>query len=108
MQLTFSPVRGDTPLALSRKGDTLTGNGVTLDFSSLPSGATLPATAIDCEWIAGDVTRPDGLLTVPVTLPHGADAPRETRFPEPVTLTGDGPVDLPPYENPQPVLEEEE
>jgi len=95
VKLIFSPVRGNTPLLLSRSGDTLTVNGMALDFSGLPDGATLPATAIDCERIAGDVTRTDGVLTVPLLLPHGPIAPRSTRFPEPLTLTEDGQVDLP-------------
>ena len=98
MHLTFSPVRRDDTLTLSRAGDVLTVNGEAFDFSPLPEGATLPRNAIDCEWIAGDVSRVDGVLTVPLILPHGQKAPEETRFPAPITLTEDGPVDLPAYD----------
>lgn len=95
MNLIFSPVRRDDRLTLRRTGDVLTINGEAFDFSALPDGATLPREAIACGWIAGDVTREDGVLHVPLILPHGASAPQETLFPVPLTLTDDGPVDLP-------------
>jgi hypothetical protein len=98
MNLTFSPVRMDTPLTASVDGDVLTLNGAALDFGPLPKGATLPRAAIPCDWIAGDVTRDDaGMLTVPLILPHGANAPPDTLFPTPVTVTA-GAVPLPPYQ----------
>lgn len=97
MKLTLSPDGNSAPFALSRSGDTLTINGEAFDFSAVPEGATLPREAITCKWIAGDVSRTSGVLTVPLVLPHGPDAPEETRFPDPITLTEDGPVDLPPY-----------
>src|SRR6056297_3952892 len=98
MKLILSPTRMDEALTMTRTGDVLTLNGEALDFGPLPEGATLPKEAIDSQWIAGDVTREDGVLTVPVILPHGANAPEATRFPEPITLTGDGPVSLPAYD----------
>jgi len=98
MKLIFSPVRMDTQLEAIVAGDVLTLNGEALDFGPLPAGATLPRAAIECLWIAGDVTRDlAGVLTVPLILPHGANAPEETLFPQPITA-GDGPVALPPYE----------
>jgi hypothetical protein len=98
MQITFSPTRRDTPMALSRSGDTLTINGEVFDFSPLPEGATLPPEAIASDWFAGPVERVDGALRLTLVLPHGANAPEETRFPAPVAMTGDGPVPMPPYE----------
>lgn len=87
----------DEPLTANVAGDVLTVNGEALDFGSLPAGATLPRTAIDCSWIAGDVTRDlAGVLTVPLILPHGSNAPEETLFPQPIEAK-DGPVALPPY-----------
>lgn len=87
MKITLNPVRMDTPLHLSRKGDVLTFNGQAVD---LAAGET-------CDWIVGpSVLGPDG-WEVEVILPHAADAPEETRFPAPITLAGDGPVDLPPF-----------
>ncbi len=97
MKLTFSPMRRDDPLIVSRTGDVLTLNGDILDFGPLPDGATLPRDAIDCDWLADDVTRESGVLTVPLILPHGANAPKATRFAGPITLTSDGPVPLPTY-----------
>lgn len=97
MHITLSPVRSDTPLHLERHGDTLVFNGERLDLAPIPEGATLPAAATGCPWIAGDVTRDKGALHLTLVLPHGADAPPETLFPAPVVLIGDGPVALPPF-----------
>jgi hypothetical protein len=98
MIFILSPTRMDEVLAASVAGDVLTLNGEPLDFSPLPAGATLPREAIDSPWIAGDVTRAmDGTLTVPLILPHGANAPHETRFPAPITINS-GAVPLPPYD----------
>ena len=95
MQLSFSPIRSDASLTLSRAGDTLMINGELLDLSFLPEGASLPAQAIDCPWIAGAVQRQGGVLHIPLLLPHGAAAPHEARFPAPLDIDGDGPVTLP-------------
>jgi len=97
MKIILSPSRRDAPLELIRSGDRLTLNGEAFDFSPLREGATLPAEAIDSDWFVGPVERIGGVLHVMLTLPHGARAPQETLFPEPITLDGDGPVELPPY-----------
>ena len=88
-------------------GDTITINGDSFDFSPLAEGSTLPSDAIDSEWIIGDVTRTDGEIVLSLLLPHGSRAPHETRFPEPITVTTDGPVELPIYNEPLPEPEEE-
>ncbi|MEQ9260226.1 MAG: hypothetical protein RIG84_14155 [Roseovarius sp.] len=99
MNITFHPSRKDVELAVSKAGDTLTINGESFDFSGIPSGATLPREAIACDWIAGPVERDDaGVLTVPLILPHGANAPKATRFPADLANVADGPVPLPAYE----------
>ena len=96
MKLTFSPVRTDAVLAVSVKGDVLTLNGQELDFSSLKPGSRMAAETVACPWISGVVSRDAaGKLTVPLILPHGANAPSETLFPAPIE-TVDGPVVLPP------------
>ena len=102
MKITLSPTRTDTPLIVSRAGDTLTLNGEEFDFGPLGEGETLPADAIDSEWIAGDVTRTDGALHITLRLPHGANAPEETRFPETIIDPPDGEIALPPHSNPEP------
>lgn len=98
MRLTFSPVRRDDSLSVERQGDTLILNGEAFDFTALPEGAILPRSAIDCSWIAGDVRRQDGVLTIPLILPHGPSGSAETRFPQPLDLIEDGPVALPPFD----------
>ena len=104
MHISLSPLRSDETLAISRAGDTVTVNGEPFDFTALPDGATLPREAINSDWFAGPVERIDGLLHIKLALPHGANAPDETRFPAPITLTQNGPVQLPPHD----AAEEEE
>lgn len=98
MQLTFFPVRSDDRLTLDRAGDLLIVNGLALDFTPLPDGATLPQAAIACPWIVGPVMRVNGLLQIPMVLPHGANPPVQTLFPDPILVQADGPVVLPPYD----------
>lgn len=97
MKIILSPVRRDDALVLVRTGDVLTVNGEEFDFSALPEGSVLPVEAIASDWFAGPVERVDGALHVPLILPHGANTPEDTRFPEAITLMQDGPVALPAY-----------
>jgi len=91
MQITLSPVRLQTSLTLIRLGNTLVINGVPVDL------ATYDAAAAPCPWVIGQPYQmPDWRVTL--VLPHGANAPEETRFPAPITVMTDGPVDLPPYD----------
>ena len=101
MKITLSPLRANTPLTASRDGDKLTLNGETLDFGPLEEGEMLPADAIDSPWIVGDVARTDGALHITLRLPHGANAPEETRFPEPVIDPPDGEIALPMHSLPE-------
>lgn len=95
MHITLTPMRRDDGLILTRRGDVLTINGLDYDFAPLPEGAILPRDAVDCPWLASDVTREGGQLRLTLILPHGADAPPEAVFPAPLLLTADGPVTLP-------------
>lgn len=95
MHIILSPqVRGDT-LSAVRHGDTLTINGQAFDFSPLPDGATLPAEAIDCDYIVGSVERVDGQLCLTLLLPITSNASEAARFPEPIIDPADGPLELP-------------
>lgn len=86
MKLILNPVRGDTPLQLTVKSNLLIFNGQPVD---LAAGET-------CDWIVR--AEVDGKeWVVEIILPHGPDAPETTRFPAPITVAGDGPVDLPPW-----------
>lgn len=95
MHITLSPVRMDATLTASRADDVLTLNGEAFDFAPLPDGATLPAEAIASEWIAGDVSRIDGVVHLTLRLPHGPNPSHAVAFPEPINVTGDGPIVLP-------------
>ena len=99
MQITLTPQRRDDRLSLVRSGDVLTINGEAFDFAAIPEGCTLPRDAVACDWLASDIPRIGGQLYLTLILPHGADAPQATLSPAALTLTGDGPVALPPYEN---------
>lgn len=100
MIISFSPCRCDDTLTVSRAGDVLTINGDPVDLSVIPDGATLPAGAIDNEWIAGPIERIDGVLHVTLLLPHGPNPSQAVAFPDPITVTSDGPVAVP--HDPQP------
>lgn len=93
--ITFSPMRRDDRMALSATGNILMINGAALDLSALPEGATLPQTAVACDWLAGDITRQDGALQLALILPLGPDAPESARFPARVTSNTDGSITLP-------------
>jgi hypothetical protein len=95
MHISFSPMRCDDELTVIKSGDALTINGVTYDFSPLPDGGTLPREAVDCEWLASDVERIDGEIHLTLILPHGPTPPPGVAFPEPITVTDDGPITLP-------------
>ena len=95
MLLKFNPVFSDQLLTVYKQGDSLTIDGLTLDFSTLAEGATLPAEALGCPWITAPVERVNGRLVLTLTLPHGHDAPYEVRFPQDVFFEGNGKVPLP-------------
>jgi hypothetical protein len=95
MNITLSPQRRDDLLTVTKQGDTLTINGIAYDFSVIPDGATLPKDATDCEWLASDVERIDGVLHLTLLLPHGKDASHAARFPQPIVNPADGTLELP-------------
>ncbi|RLL71292.1 hypothetical protein [Paenirhodobacter hankyongi] len=93
--ITLSPMRRDDTLAVSVAGDVLTLNGAALDLGALAPGESLPCDEIGCEWIASDIVRGEGgEIALTLILPHGAEATDARRFPQPVTVTADGPVAL--------------
>lgn len=95
MKINLSPqVRSDS-MEVLKAGDKLTINGEPFDFTRLPEGAILPASAVDCEFIIGNVNRQDGELHLTLLLPISADAGHEACFPEPIVNPEDGPIKLP-------------
>ena len=95
MQITLIPQRSDDTLTASKSGDTLTINGIAYDFSVIPDGATLPASAVDCEYITGNVERINGVLQISLILPHGPNPSQAVAFPEPLINPADGVLELP-------------
>jgi hypothetical protein len=95
MQIKLSPVRIDAQLTVLVAGHAITINGVAFDFSQLPEGATLPAEAIGSDHFVGPVERIDGELHLTLRLPHGPNPSPAVAFPQPITVTEDGPINLP-------------
>lgn len=95
MKIRFAPMRLESGLTVTRQGERLEINGAEVDFSDLAPGDYQSAGQIDCDLVVGAERDATGALCVTLILPHGPDAPPEVRFPEPVTLTEDGPVPLP-------------
>lgn len=97
MQINLSPVRSDDRLILENVDDVLVVNGENFDFSQLPEGAKLSASAIKSPWFSEDVYRKNGKLHLTMILPHGKNAPTSTMFPVPIVVNNNGPINLPDY-----------
>lgn len=95
MKITMTSQRRDDTIVVSKSGDTLTINGIAYDFSVIPDGATLPASAVDCEYVTGDVERINGVLHLSLILPHGPNPEQEVAFPAPIINPPDGVLELP-------------
>ena len=95
MQITLTPQRRNGSLTVSKQGGTLTVNGTAYDFSVIPDGATLPASAVDCEYVTGNIERINGVLHISLILPHGPNPSQEVAFPAPIINPADGVLELP-------------
>lgn len=95
MHISFSPVRSDASLSISKSGDALTINDEVFDFGPLPDGATLPSDGINSGWFAGPVTREGGKLRLALVLPHGPNPTEAARFPQTLIDPPNGPLALP-------------
>lgn len=102
MRIILSPQRRDDTLTLERNGDALTINGEVFDFAGLAEGDLLPREAVGTPWLASDVKRVDGHITLTLLLPHGPNAPHETRYPTDIIDPPDGPVALPAWTQEEP------
>lgn len=102
MIISFSPQRRDDTLILEKaSGDRLRINGELFNFNPLEDGDTIPAGAIPCDWIVGPVERVEGEVRLTVILPHGPEPSQAVAFPEPITVTDDGPISVPHDERPE-------
>lgn len=97
MKIKFSPMRRDAQLELSVSGDTLVLNNRVLDFSTIGEGETRAAEEFEPDWLVGEIRRTSGEIHLMVILPHGANAPVQTLFPQDI-VAGEGPIILPPYD----------
>ncbi len=95
MRISLSPQRRDDALEVSKHGDVLTINGEEFDFSNLANGAKLPREAVDCEWLASDVERIDGDISLTLIVPHGANPSPAVAFPAPLVNPANGKLALP-------------
>jgi len=95
MKIKLSPQRRDDTLSVVVSGDVIVLNNEVFDFNQLPEGGTLPWGSIDNQWFVGDVTRKDGDIELTILLPHAQNASYAARFPAPLTVTQNGPVELP-------------
>lgn len=99
MMITLSPVfvlpGESTDMDLAVYGDAVHLNGEVYDFSPLPEGGELPAGAIPGEVFFGVISRQNGEIYLTMKLPVDSDSSEEARFPEPIHVTEDGPVELP-------------
>lgn len=99
MHINLTPQRRSAPLTLARTGDVLTMNGEEFDFSALADGEALPAEATGSNLFAAGtiIERISGELYLSLVLPIGAKAPEASRQMQTITVTEDGPVTLPDY-----------
>lgn len=109
MIINFSPINAPDwqPLeSVDVKGYILTINGEVFDFSPLEKGYELSLEAIGSPLFADKaVMSADGGLAITLLMPYDeATATDAIRFPEPVTVTADGPVDIP-TDHPAPASE---
>ena len=95
MRIILCPQRRDDELIVSKRSDVLTINGERFDFRELPEGAVLPASAVDCDFVVGDVTRLNGELIITLLLPCGPEATDSVNFPFDIVSPPDGNVSLP-------------
>lgn len=93
MNFIFNSQRRDDELLLSVSGDVVTVNGVDYDLSVIPEGGTLPGGATDCEFLFGDISRINGVLSVVVMLPHKTDPRPSIAFPLPASVSSGVVVD---------------
>ncbi|WP_395593540.1 hypothetical protein AB4P93_03735 [Pseudomonas sp. B26140] len=95
MIINLYPVRRDDTLEVLKSGSVLTLNGEDFDFSKLPDGATLPASAIVSPWFNGPVENIEGQLVLTLILPIPANFSQEQAFPQPLLSVPDGLVIFP-------------
>jgi len=101
LTIKFSPIRSDVgQLTASLAGKVLTVDGIAYDLNLVPDGASVEHDVLK------ELTRTGDDFELTLTLPHGAKAPEETRFPQPVMVTVDGDIDVPIFDVVEPIVED--
>lgn len=95
MIIKLLPQRRDDALVAVRSGNILLVNGEPFDFSPMDDGDTLPRTAIQSEWFAGDVNKINGKLTLTLLFPNPWNYSHEQAFPADLVDVPNGPVEFP-------------
>lgn len=98
--INFSPIYAtDWPVikSVNIRGFEVTINSETFDFSPLEKGYELGREGIGSPFFADKASMSaEGVLSITLLMPYDeATATDAIRFPEPVTVTADGPVDIP-------------
>lgn len=93
LSINLSPVRSDeNPLTANLAGTVLTVNEIEYDLALIPDGAT-----VEDHLVLQNVTRMGDNYQLTLVLPHGKNAPKETRFPQPIKVNSNGPIKFPIY-----------
>lgn len=104
MRISFSPVgeAGPVPVLELTSGDRLRVNGELFNFNLLEDGDVIPEGTIPCAWFIGAVEKVDGEVRFTIRLPHDPNRQpsQAVAFPEPITVTEDGPIAVP-YDEPE-------
>lgn len=96
MIISFSPRRCDDNLILEKiDEDIISINGDIFDFGLIPEGGYIPESVIPTSWISGPVKRINGEICLKVTLPHGPSPETFQSFPDSISVTEDGIIDIP-------------
>lgn len=100
INIRFSPIYAQSLKRLesvSVKNYAITINGEQFDFAPLEKGYELSLEAIGSEFFADKaVMSADGVLSITLLMPYDEAAASDAiRFPEPVTVTANGPVSIP-------------
>lgn len=96
MKLKMYPQRWDNePYELVKLGDSVFINGEKFDFSMMPEGSELPASAISSKWFMSKAERVNGDIVLVMIYPIPVNYSPEQSVPCELSNVPDGPVDLP-------------